>query len=86
LEHVGALRVLGALSALLGLQHSIGIYLFFKSLEERFSCGARALGAVVCASPRDFCCDAPIDVLGRVPHLLSSLGRALVGSAIRHLS
>jgi len=78
--------VLGALSALLGWHRAIGIYLLLKSLEERFSCGARARGAVVCASPRDFCCDAPIDVLGRVPHLLSSFCWALLEAVIRHLS
>jgi hypothetical protein len=66
LEHVGALGVLGALSAFLGWQHAIRVYLLLESLEERFSRGARAGGAVVRASPRDFRCDAPVNVLGRV--------------------
>src|SRR5579863_4469540 len=39
LEHICALRVLGALSALLGWQRAIGIYLLLESLEERFSRG-----------------------------------------------
>jgi hypothetical protein len=64
LEHVGALRVLGALSALLGRQRAIGVYPLFESLEECFSRGARARSAVVRTRPRDFRCDAPVDVLG----------------------
>lgn len=66
LEHVGALRVLGALTAFLGWQRAVGVYLLLESLEERFSRGARTGGAVVCASPRDFRCNAPVNVLGRV--------------------
>jgi len=80
LEHVRALGVLGSLSALLGWQRAIGVYLLLESLEERFSRGARASGAVVRASPRDFCRDAPVDVLARVHHLLSCASAQIVGA------
>ena len=68
LEHVRALRLLGAQPTFLGWQRTIGVYVPLESLEERLSRGARAGGAVVRASPRDFCRDASVNVLshGRV--------------------
>lgn len=56
--------MLGALSALLGWQRAIGVYRLLESPDEGFSRRARAGGAVVRAGPGDFCCYAPVDVLG----------------------
>jgi len=58
--------VLGALSALLGRQRAIGVFLFLESPEERFTRGAARELRSWGAGPRDFRCSAPVDVLGYV--------------------
>jgi hypothetical protein len=57
-EHVSALGVLGAASALVGRKYAIGINLSLESLQELLSGWPGACASVVGAAPRDLGRDA----------------------------
>lgn len=63
-EHVSPLGVLGAAAALVGRELAIWVDLALEPLEELLAGGAGARSSVVGATPRDFCRDPLVDVLG----------------------